>query len=220
MTDAYRTSKSIVFSLDMRQVSGIIGGSLALLVVTFGLGVGFGHRLAAAPTKVPEIKTPGQHADETVYTFQNELTKRDAPPTPAPKPAAPKVDPPPAVKPVAVTLAPAPVAPLAAVAPAPAAPVLAAAPAPEVVVPRPDTQARFTVQFGAPSKDADAKRLLQQLSAFGYDPFITEADLPGKGHVFRVRIGRFASREDADRFHATVRQAHNLDSVVMAASSP
>ena len=201
MTDAYRTSKSIVFSLDMRQVSGIIGGSLALLVVTFGLGVGFGHRLASPTTKAPDVKAPGDHPGEMVYTFQKELTKKDAPPPIAPKPApwkpeAPKVEaPPPPVKPVAplglAGAAPAHPSPSASPSPAvavvPAAPVVVAAPQAEVVVPKPDTQARFTVQFGAPSKDADAKRLLQQLSAFGYDPFITEADLPGKGHVYRVR---------------------------------
>ncbi|MGC4114314.1 MAG: SPOR domain-containing protein [Myxococcales bacterium] len=56
----------------------------------------------------------------------------------------------------------------------------------------------FTLQVASlPSKE-EADKLVDRLSAKGLKPYIVEADVPGKGHVFRVRSGNYTSKEDAE----------------------
>jgi DedD protein len=61
-------------------------------------------------------------------------------------------------------------------------------------------RARFTVQVGA-FQDADAaERLMQSLSARGFDAHLKREVVPGQGAMHRVRVGRFSERDDAERY--------------------
>lgn len=56
----------------------------------------------------------------------------------------------------------------------------------------------FTLQVASLPTKEEADKLVDRLSAKGLKPYVVEADVPGKGHVFRVRSGSYASKEEAE----------------------
>jgi cell division septation protein DedD len=121
------------------------------------------------------------------------------PPAPVGKPATPKPVPHAAIEEQATADAPAapPVlkaeakerAPLPRLEPKPAA-----KPEPKVA----DVgQAHFTLQLSAFSAKKDADELVHRVQAAGYKPFVVTSDIPGKGVLFRVRVGDYASKDAA-----------------------
>jgi cell division septation protein DedD len=89
--------------------------------------------------------------------------------------------------------------PRAVAAPVPAAPILATA-APVVNPPaptadrRPPTGTVFSVQLAAYDAEAPAEALVERLRGRGID-----ARVSGSVRPFRVRVGRFATRAEAER---------------------
>ncbi len=84
--------------------------------------------------------------------------------------------------------------------PAPAAPTKpaakAAAPAPPAK-PAASVRARFTLQMSSFQDRTEADAFHAKLRAAGYKPYIVEAQVPDKGTWYRVRLGKYASYEDA-----------------------
>jgi DedD protein len=96
----------------------------------------------------------------------------------------------------APAVATAPAKPLAP-APTPAAPTAAVA-APTTPAPAPATAgAGFAVQLSAPSVEADAIALRDKARAQGFSSFVQRIEVDG-GTRFRVRIGPYADRADAE----------------------
>jgi len=234
MADPYRGAGRFDLRLSGRQAAGIVVGALVTLGITFAIGVGFGHRLAVAP---PAGKPGGDEGADgrgppdaglkkVDYTYQGELTKTDQPIPPlTPPKLPPKVVVPTPVPPPAPV--PHPDAELAAP-PVEAAAKPAAEPhasadeevlkALEKAAPEDKQVAgddRFAVQFGAPSRREDAERLAAKLAGFGYSPTVTEADIPGKGVFFRVRVGHFATKEDAETFRDEAASENRVAGMVM-----
>jgi cell division septation protein DedD len=58
-------------------------------------------------------------------------------------------------------------------------------------------KARFTLQLSSFQDESEATTFYQKLRASGYEPFITRAEVPEKGTWFRVRLGKYASYDDA-----------------------
>lgn len=186
-----KVKDKVELSLDGRQIASIVVGSLILLGVVFVLGLNIGRQLATRQLEaargdslaVLDQPLPSPAIPSDALTFHDRLTKDRAPPV-EPAPAA---SPPPAAVP----------------APAPApAPAVAAAPTakPE---PKPEPKAAaarpaFSVQVVSTTSRAEADRLAAKLKDFG--PRVEEADVAGKGKLYRVRVGAFASRPEADRF--------------------
>ncbi|HEX9052171.1 MAG TPA: SPOR domain-containing protein [Anaeromyxobacter sp.] len=192
-----RTRERFEISLDGRQVASIVVGALVILGVVFVLGLNVGKQIGMrqaevaappgdlealdrAPAPAPATKEP--------LTFHDRLTK-DAPaaPPPAPPPApAPAASPPPVAAP------PPAEPPVAAPAPAPAAKPVEAAPraAP------PDRP--WTIQLAAAQDRAEAERTAERFAAL--HPRIEQADVPGKGRFYRVRVGAFETKPDAERY--------------------
>ncbi len=56
----------------------------------------------------------------------------------------------------------------------------------------------WTVQLAASQDRGEAERIAARFAAL--NPRIEEAEVPGKGRFFRVRVGGFESREDAERY--------------------
>src|SRR5262249_8040327 len=133
--------------------------------------------------------------------------------------------------------APAPSEPAAA--PAPAAPVPAAAPAPtkaEEAVPTriaahdagalKEAIARaqvpveaaadggWTLQLSAYQDKAEADRFAADLRGKGYAPFVVEAHVSGKGTWYRVRMGRFPTKDAAGRYLADFKRETSIDAIV------
>ena len=106
-----------------------------------------------------------------------------------------------------------------AVAPPPEHPAPAAAPVAEPVKP-PKAEAAavvgdWTVQLGSFGEEANARRLAQRASTFGYKAEVSSYRSSGRT-LYRVRVGPQATRAAADAAASALR-AHGLDARVVAA---
>lgn len=175
---------------------------------------------------------------DAALTFQDELTKK----TPT------VVMDPPVVKPVEPAKPPEPAKPVelakAEPAPAPEAekpveqPKLAETPKPEPVatrttdagglkeafgkVQKPPTETAadgsWTIQLSAYQDRAEADRFAAGLRDKGYAPYIVEAAIPGKGTWFRVRMGRFGSKDAASRYMDDFKRETAMNAIVTTAN--
>lgn len=57
----------------------------------------------------------------------------------------------------------------------------------------------FTIQIRSSPNETDAKQFADSLKSAGFDAYVMRADLGAKGIWYRVRVGRFQSREEAQR---------------------
>jgi cell division septation protein DedD len=196
-------------SLGGLQIAAIVVGALGVLGLVFFLGFHAGERLgqrraeAAHPVSLPELDavTAAQKplpANEV--TFANDLPR--AKPPAAPPPAPPKP-----AKPPEAAAAPPPAPPSAADAgnkpSKPPAVEPTAAPAKP-----PAASASWCIQLGASQNRAEAEELARRLQRLGSR--IEEVDIPGKGHYFRVRVGRYADRATAERARSDVSRETGL----------
>jgi cell division septation protein DedD len=73
------------------------------------------------------------------------------------------------------------------------------------------------VQLGASQRREEAEALAKKVQALGSR--IEEADIPGKGHFFRVRVGRFETRADAEKYKADVVRETGIAGAVVPPSN-
>ncbi|MDP3501991.1 MAG: SPOR domain-containing protein [Myxococcales bacterium] len=175
-------------------------------------------------------------------TFQEELTKKQAEPTAPPEPPknviVVKVPEPVKVAEVApVKPEPAKVAEVVPVKPELEPTVLPETPKAEPVATRTNDAGGLKEAFGkvqkAPEGAADGSWTLQ-LSAYqdkgeaerfaaglrdkGYAPYIVEAAIPGKGTWFRVRMGRFGSKDAASTYLSDFKRETSIAGMVTNAN--
>ncbi|HET9553763.1 MAG TPA: SPOR domain-containing protein, partial [Anaeromyxobacteraceae bacterium] len=80
-------------------------------------------------------------------------------------------------------------------------------PDPAPAAPKADTPAHaakagaFAVPVVATANQAEAEKLAAKLEA--YQPRVETADVPGKGRFYRVRVGSFGSKPEAEKFLKT-----------------
>ena len=96
--------------------------------------------------------------------------------------------------------APAPTPPATAKA---AAPPAAGAAAPPLVAP---TSGKYTVQVAAYAQRDQAAALARQLSGRGYAAYVEPPSGKGGARMYRVRVGGYADRRDADRMRERLQQ--------------
>lgn len=246
MRDVDRIAEKIEIALDRRQVVSIVLGSTILLGVVFYLGVTVGKELAQPPPapiagSLDDLDREAERIAQQL-TFPDALTDEPAPPPPSPTAAAEaRVDAEEARRAEAARREAERRAEEAArkaeteaaaahTTEQPAAAAVARAEAPEPAAPAPDEPKReaqagagageggaFTVQVGAMPNRAEADALVAQLRSRGLSPYVVEADIPGKGHFYRVRIGRFPTREAAQRYLADLKREAELGGFVAQA---
>ncbi len=73
----------------------------------------------------------------------------------------------------------------------------------------------LAVQVGSFASRTNAVGLSNQLTAAGYDAFIHDEDAGGRT-IWRVRVGSFADRADADQLLDTLRENEGLDGIVVS----
>ena len=227
MRDGNRLKEKVELRLDQRQVVSFAVVALLLAGAVFALGVMVGSKLAGAPAQ-PNARPEAllDRLDDSArlggadagarsspssdgLTFQEELTRKN-PPGPLPKPA-------PVHPPVAkATPAPKPLAPQPPAAPAEEGRSSAPLPAIPKVAP-PAAAPYFTLQIKATQSQPEAARFSARLTSEGFHPFVAEAELPGKGRWYRVRVGHFDSRAKADRYLMDFKRETHLEAFVTAA---
>lgn len=154
------------------------------------------ERLAAAqpaPTEEPEIPL-GFYENLEEGSGPNSLTGAIKGPAKTPTPAPVRTATPAPVKTAA------PVA--AATTPAAAAPT--AEPAATAAASRPAGAGSYTVQVIAYNERTQAEQAVASLKSKGFDAYAMTAQIPGKGTIHRVRVGRYATRADAESAAATL----------------
>ena len=72
----------------------------------------------------------------------------------------------------------------------------------------------WTLQLAAYQDRAEADQFAAGLRDKGYAPFIVEATVPNKGVWYRVRMGRFATREAAAKYMADFKRETSMDAIV------
>ncbi|MFZ5443249.1 MAG: SPOR domain-containing protein [Myxococcota bacterium] len=76
----------------------------------------------------------------------------------------------------------------------------------------------WTLQLSAYQDRGEADRFAAGLRDKGYAPYIVEANIPGKGTWFRVRMGRFASKDAASRYMDDFRRETAMNAIVTTAN--
>lgn len=72
----------------------------------------------------------------------------------------------------------------------------------------------WTLQLSAYQDKAEADRFAAGLRDKGYAPFIVEAKLSGKGTWYRVRMGRFGTKDAASRYLSDFKRETSMDAIV------
>lgn len=76
----------------------------------------------------------------------------------------------------------------------------------------------WTVQLSAYQDKGEADRFAAGLRDKGYAPYIVEASIPGKGTWFRVRMGRFGTKDAASRYMDDFRRETAMNAIVTTAN--
>jgi cell division septation protein DedD len=213
MAELHRGARRYDLHLSGPQVVGIVVGTLVTLSLAFGIGVGFGRRLATAEPVLkvgPEpsaAKVEAPDAGSHDFTYQTELTKSDPPPPPR------AVTPPAAVKPSTATVAPPPApTPL----PAAAAEIAVDAGTPTVIIGAP----RTVSAHAAEPVDAEEPPPAKAAAASPPKPVATHPTPAPKveesGDHFTVQFTATVNQSDADRFAKKLKEAGYSPSVVAA----
>jgi len=66
----------------------------------------------------------------------------------------------------------------------------------QVTEPKPEKR-KFTLQVGSFQDKSEADTFFRQLENTSYKPYMVEAEIPGKGQYYRVRVGGFGTFDEA-----------------------
>jgi DedD protein len=78
-----------------------------------------------------------------------------------------------------------------------------------------DAKGRFTLQLSSFQDRGEAEAFLTAMKSAGYQPYLTEADVSGKGTFYRVRLGSYRSLEAANDAKAEYEKAAKKTAQVM-----
>jgi DedD protein len=225
-----RWREKIEVKLDNRQVFFLFFGSAVVACMLFVLGVMVGKRIesrgqADAPVLQDPLAAldrahqppPGVAAPDPQLTFPSTLGLGGAPKmkgsgahalSSLPK-GLPRVAPAPKV----ATTAPKPIAAARPMIPAPK-PIATAKPVPALAPPvdPAKTKGKYTLQLSTFTTPADADAYVQKYPG----AFVIAADVPGKGMVYRVRLGNYGSYKDAVAAKDSFEKQHSMIALIAA----
>ena len=72
----------------------------------------------------------------------------------------------------------------------------------------------YTIQLGSFQNGEVAKAFSESLAEKGYEPHVMKLEVPGKGNVYRVRIGRFKTMEEAQKKAAELERKENVSAFI------
>ena len=71
--------------------------------------------------------------------------------------------------------------------------------------------------MSASQQKNNTETFMQKLRGSGLRPYLVDADIPGKGHWYRVRLGSFKSRDDAEKYVRDLKRETGFSAFVTAA---
>lgn len=74
--------------------------------------------------------------------------------------------------------------------------------------------ARYTLQVGSHESLSRARRQMNRLRERGEEPHLSVVELDDKGKVYRVRVGKFASMDEARHYQAELHRARNIKAML------
>ena len=74
---------------------------------------------------------------------------------------------------------------------------------------------RYAVQVGSYPKLDEATRSVERWKGKGYPAYMMIADIPDRGRWYRVRLGGFATREDASRYLKEFQTRENVEALIV-----
>jgi cell division protein FtsN len=221
--DVHKLKEKYELSLDTRQILTLTFVGLIALGGVFVLGVAVGKKLGADEKVSQPVDLLSQldAKSQPQLTYQEELTKDPPKPTkPPPSEPAPKAE-------VAIESAkpaepaPSPVPPKEEPVPTRTAmperdagnlkEAIARAQHPPVEA---SADGSWTLQLSAYQDKAEADRFAADLRGRGYAPYVVEAHVAGKGTWYRVRMGRFPSKDAAGRYLADFQRETQISAFV------
>ena len=72
------------------------------------------------------------------------------------------------------------------------------------------TLGKYTVQIASYKEEKEALKLAEKLQSKGYEVYITQARIPETGTWYRVRIGSYITKNEADNFGSNLTQTEPL----------
>lgn len=145
----------------------------------------------------PKKEEPFKSLPKQTPAQARKITEPAKAPPDEPKPAAkPKSKPAPAVKQAA-------------------APKPKSAPSPKPTAPAASQKGRFAIQVAAVKNALSAEQLAARLRKRGYRAYRLRSEVAGKGVWYRVRVGAFEERGEADRMLARLK-ADNFSGMVVS----
>ncbi len=75
--------------------------------------------------------------------------------------------------------------------------------------------AKYSLQVGSYQQMADANSAVEKLKGKGYRAFLMIADIPDRGRWYRVRVGGFASREEAKKYQQQFESQETMQAIVV-----
>jgi DedD protein len=207
-----RWREKIEVKLDNRQVFFLFFGSAVVACMLFVLGVMVGKRIESrGQAEAPQLQDPlaaldraqkppvGVAAPDPQLTFASTLVGGSKV-----KPAAAHVA---STLPKVVAQKPAPPKPVAAT-PKPIAAAKPAQPAPDPA----RVKGKYTLQISTFATSADAEAFVQKYPG----AFVIAGGVPGKGTVYRVRFGNYATYKDVIAAKESFEKQHNMIALIAA----
>jgi DedD protein len=77
------------------------------------------------------------------------------------------------------------------------------------------SEGAFTLQVVSYDTREAAERFATALRARGHRAFVAQAELPGRGRSYRVRVGPFTTRRDALAYQASFEQGERMHSILV-----
>jgi cell division septation protein DedD len=74
---------------------------------------------------------------------------------------------------------------------------------------------KFSIQLSSSTDKNSSKRKVDELKKKGYPAFLEEADLKEKGIWYRVKVGHFASRDEATKYAISMRKKEKFPNFVV-----
>lgn len=219
-----RDREGFELSLDVRELVSVALGLLVVLGLVFYLGVAVGKDLgrgqAPAPTSLDALdavaEAPEVKPEE--LTFPEVLTEPELVVEEEPEPRA-EVAPREAAREVAQAseAAKKAEAPAKAKTPEPAAAQEREAAAPAVAPEVSADSPLFVVQVASFPNKQEADAMVKSLRERNLSASVVEAEIPGRGIYYRVRVGRFSDRDAAKRYQEDLLRETGLEGFVVAA---